>query len=128
MQNVTINGKKYGMDGSTPLKLNNGSLVLHYNRLGDVLGAYMVTSYRDDRGVCEHRGESTTGYCSLIDLDTGYIKFSERCSRTTTLARLLSHLNPSDYEAKQALSDGQYVKVHTVGTYKLDVNICGEVR
>ena len=50
MQNVTINSKKFGVIGDTPVKLNNGSLVLHYNKLGDVLGAYIVTSFRDSKG------------------------------------------------------------------------------
>ena len=36
MKNVTINGKKYERDGEMPVKLNNGSLVVHYNKMGDV--------------------------------------------------------------------------------------------
>lgn len=43
MKNVTINGKKYEKSGDTPIKLSNGTLVVHYNKLGDVMGAYMVT-------------------------------------------------------------------------------------
>ena len=39
MKNVTINGKKYEKSGDTPIKLSNGTLVVHYNRLGDVMGA-----------------------------------------------------------------------------------------
>lgn len=120
MQNVSVNGKKFEVRGETPLKLANGSLVLHYNRLGDVMGAYIVTSFRDHHN--KYGKDSTTGYCSLVDLDDGYIKFEERCSRTTTMARVLSHLNPNDYEAKQALKDGQYIEVHTNGNYKIDLS------
>lgn len=57
MQNVTINSKKYGVRGDTPIKLNNGSLVLHYNKIGDVLGAYLVTSFRDGKG--RYNGDQT---------------------------------------------------------------------
>lgn len=123
MKNVTINGNKYGVDGDTPVSLNNGDLVIHYNKIGDVIGAYLVTSFRDHKG--RYGKDFATGYCSLINLDNGYIKFEERCSRTTTVARVLSHLNTGDFEAKQALSDGQYIKVHHVGNYILDIQIKG---
>ena len=64
MKNVTINGKKYERDGEMPVKLNNGSLVVHCNKMGDVLGAYMVTSFRDSKG--DYRGQTTLTYCSLL--------------------------------------------------------------
>lgn len=122
MQNVTINSKKYGVDAETPIKLNNGSLVLHYNRLGDVLGAYIVTSYRDQKGTLRN-SEHTASFCSLVDLDSGYLKFEERCSRNTTMKRVLSHLNPSDYAGAQAIKDGQYIEVYSVGNYKIDLSL-----
>ena len=121
MQNVTINRKKYGADGDTPIKLNNGSLVLHYNKLGDVIGAYIVTSYRDQRGTLKNP-EHTTGYCSLVNLDNGYLKFEERCSRTTTMGRVLAHLVPNgDFGGKEAIKSGQYIEVYPVGEYKIDL-------
>lgn len=119
MQNVTINSKKYGTDGEAPLKLNNGSLVIHYNRLGDVLGAYLVTSFRDNRG--RYSGDYTTSYCSLINLDNGYIQFEERCSRNTTVKRVLSHLNKGDYYGAQAVKDGQYLEVYSTGDFQIDL-------
>ena len=51
MQNVTINNQKCGIDHEAKISLTNGSLVIHRNRLGDVLGAYLVTSFRYNRGV-----------------------------------------------------------------------------
>ena len=84
MKNVTINSKKYGVDGEAPIRLNNGSLVLHYNKNADVLGAYIVTSYRDQSGYCKHNGRETSQFCSLVDLDTGYLKFEERCNKCGT--------------------------------------------
>lgn len=122
MQNVTINSKKYGVDGETPIKLNNGSLVLHYNKLGDVLGAYIVTSFRDQRGTLKN-SEHTSSYCSLVNLDNGYLKFEERCSRTTTMGRVLAHLvQNGDFGGKEAVKNGQYIEVYPVGMYKIDLS------
>lgn len=120
MKNVTINGKKYERDGETPVKLNNGSLVVHYNKMGDVLGAYIVTSFRDSKG--NYSGQQTTTYCSLINLDNGYIAFEERASRSTTVKRVLSHLNKGDYYGQQAVKEGQYIEVYASGNFKIDLS------
>ena len=107
MQNVTINNQKCGIDHEAKISLTNGSLVIHRNRLGDVLGAYLVTSFRYNRGVTTDKAkEATQSYCSLINLDTGYIAFDERASRSTTIKRVLSHLNKGDYYAEQAVKEG----------------------
>ena len=122
MQNVTINSKKYGINHEAKISLTNGSLVIHRNRLGDVLGAYLVTSFRYNRGVTTERAkEATQSYCSLINLDTGYIAFDERASRNTTIKRVLSHLNKGDYYAQQAVKEGQYIEVYYSGEYKIDL-------
>ena len=122
MQNVTINSKKCGIDHEAKISLTNGSLVIHRNRLGDVLGAYLVTSFRYNRGVTTDKAkEATQSYCSLINLDTGYIAFDERASRSTTIKRLLSHLNKGDYYAQQAVKEGQYIEVYYSGEYKIDL-------
>lgn len=122
MQNVTINNKKYGVDSETKLSLTNGALVIHRNRLGDVLGAYLVTSFRYNRGVTTEKAkEATQSYCSLINLDTGYLAFEERASRSTTIQRILSHLNKGDYYGQQAVKEGQYVEVYYSGEYKIDL-------
>mgnify|MGYP003191361618 CR=1 FL=1 len=120
MKNVTINGKKYERDGETPVKLNNGSLVVHYNKMGDVLGAYIVTSFRDSKG--NYSGQQTTTYCSLINLDNGYIAFEERASRSTTVKRVLSHLNKGDYYGQQSVKEGQYIEVYAPGDFKIDLS------
>lgn len=122
MQNVTINSKKCGIDHEAKINLTNGSLVIHRNRLGDVLGAYLVTSFRYNRGVTTERAkEDTRGYCSLINLDTGYLAFDERASRNTTIKRVLSHLSKGDYYAQQAVKEGQYIEVYYTGEYKIDL-------
>ena len=120
MKNVTINGKNYEMRSETPVKLNNGSLVVHYNYAGVVLGAYIVTSFRDGKG--KYHGDQTSPYCSLVDLENGYIKFDERCSRNTTMGRVISHLNPNDYMGKDAIENGQYIEVYKNGNFKIDLS------
>ena len=122
MQNVTINNQKCGIDHEAKISLTNGSLVIHRNRLGDVLGAYLVTSFRYNRGVTTDKAkEATQSYCSLINLDTGYLAFDERASRSTTIKRVLSHLNKGDYYAEQAVKEGQYIEVYYSGEYKIDL-------
>lgn len=120
MNNITINGNDTKLRGETPFKLLNGSLVVHYNKNGKVQSCFIVTSFRDSKN--RYYGDATTSYCSLVDLDTGYLKFEERCSRTTTMARILSHLNPSDYKGVEAVKEGQYIEVYPVGEYKIDLS------
>ena len=123
MQNVTISNDKRLVGIDTPVRLNNGSLVLHYNKGGDVIGAYLVTSYRDHRGSLKNE-EHTKNYCSLVNLDTGYLKFEERCSRLTTIGRVLAHLSPSDdFGGKEAFKSGQYIEVYLNGDYKINIQI-----
>lgn len=119
MNNVTVNKQRYGVKGDTPVKLNNGGLVLHYNKLGGVLGAYIITSFRDS-GSCTE-GKSTSTYCSLVNLDTGYIQFEERCSRNTTVKRVMSHLTKGEYYSEQSIKEGQYIEVYLPGSYSIDI-------
>lgn len=121
MKNVTVNKKKYGVNGDTPVKLNNGGLVLHYNKVGDILGAYLITSFRDSNG--RYKGDQTSTYCSLVDLDNGYLKFEERCSRVTTVERVLSHLCNGKYYGEKAVKEGQYIKVYKSGEFSIDIAI-----
>ena len=62
-----------------------------YDSGGRYTDAFIVTSFRDGKGRYHDR-DATNSYCSLVNLDTGYIDFEERCSRKTTKDRLRSHL------------------------------------
>ena len=53
--------------------------------------------------------------------DTDGIAFDERASRSTTIKRVLSHLNRGDYYAEQAVKEGQYIEVYYSGEYKIDL-------
>ena len=117
MTNITINNAKNNI-ANKPIKLNNGNLVLHYDKNDKPINAYIVTSFRGS--------SETNSYCSLINLDTGYIQFEERCSRNTTVQRVLSHLYPGDYEGKNAVAEGQYVKVIPVNKWKLNIEFSEE--
>ena len=120
MNNITINSKSAVLRGETPFKLANGSLVVHYNKYGNVQSCLIVTSFRDHHN--KYSGAQTNPYCSLVDLDTGYLKFEERCSRDTTMVRILSHLNPYDYKGAKAVEEGQFIEVYPVGKYKIDLS------
>ena len=121
MRNITIKNDTE-VSASTPISLKNGNIVLHFNRFGKIVNCYMVTSFRDVDGY--YKGEAKCySYCSLLNLDTGWIAFKERCSRNTTVQRVLSHLNPLDYGGKGAVQEGQYVKVYTNEQYHIELEL-----
>lgn len=89
----------------------------------------MVTSFRDNKN--KYDGCNTTSYCSLVNLDNGSLVFEERCSRNTTVRRVLNHIlrlgfsmpyNPNSKE-----NDGQMknydIDYYGNGTYKLEVDL-----
>ena len=80
----------------------------------------MVTSFRDSKG--DYRGQTTLTYCSLVNLDTGYLAFEERASRSTTVQRVLSHLNKGDYYGQKAVKEGQFIEVYAPGDFKIDLS------
>lgn len=120
MKNVTVNGKKWEVFGNKSVMLNNGDLVLHYNRMGVCLGAYLVISFRDNEN--KYYGSNTQNYCSFVDLDSGKFKFEERCSRHSTIGRILSHLNRHNDKGESACKEGQYVKIYRRNSYQIDLN------
>lgn len=128
MKNIIIS-ERIQTNDEPKVKLVNGSLLLHRNSSGTVIGAYLITSYRNNRkSSCDHWAE-TTGYCSFIDLDTGAIKFEEPASRTTTQARILRHLNSGIYKDGHLVSgyyhkgDGDYVDVYPNGGYRIELQV-----
>lgn len=89
MQNIKIKGMKTSPNFDRKIRLTNGSIIIQKEN-DIVIGVYMVISFRDNKN--RYSGDSTTGYCTLINLDTGKIAFEERCSRCTTERRVLRHL------------------------------------
>ena len=120
--NITLNGTKALVDipnGNLAIDLRNGSLVLHFSKnRKELLGAYLVTSFRDSKG--RYNGDNTQSYCSLIDMKTGYLKFEERCSRSTTMSRVLSHLSNGDFEGKEAIKRGEFIEAYNRSKYNMD--------
>ena len=121
---ITLNGNKPKQnipDGNTAIDLRNGSIVLHFSKnRKELLGSYLVTSFRDDKQ--KYTGQCTTSYCSLINLETGYLKFEERCSRNTTMARVISHLSPGDYMGADAIKRGEFIEVYRRDKFTLDLS------
>lgn len=121
--NITLNSKKVTPktpNGEFSIDLRNGSAVIHYDRNKKPLGVYLVTSFRDNAG--RYEGQSTSSYCTLINLENGYPKFEERCSRKTTMARVLSHLCPGDFKGEQAIKSGEYIEVYRRDKYSIDLS------
>lgn len=110
MNHITIKNDTQ-VSGSTPISLKDGNIVLHFNRFGAIANCYMVISYKGEFNCCS--------YCSLLNLDTGCIEFKERCSRNTTVQRVLSHL----YQGKNAAQEGQYIKVYTNEEYHIELKL-----
>ena len=126
MKHVTINGVKSATRLEAPVELSNGSLVVLKNGEA-VQNVYLVVSFRDGKN--RYGGESTTSYCSLVNIDTGYFAFEERCSRKTTVRRVLNHLlnlGTSSYAFNShipAESYGKYdIEYYGVRDYKIDIS------
>lgn len=119
---ITINQKPTTPEdiGARPVQLNNGNLVLHYDRDHNLLGAYIVTSFRDGKRRYDLK-TNTAVYCSLVSLSSGNIAFEERASRSTTVKRVLSHLNHCTYGGDDALRTGQTLEVFKIGSWGLDL-------
>lgn len=123
MKNITINGIRKETNLERAITLNNGALVLkkHDDKIVDV---FMVVSFRDNKN--RYNGAETAGYCTLVNLDNGVFPFEERCSRKTTVRRVLSHLlRLADYGCNRCSTneyDGYDIEVYAPNTYNLDVS------
>lgn len=103
-----------------PIKLNNGSLVIHREKKGGmVLATYIVTSFRASNQSNLDRGISN--YCSFVELSNGYIAFTEPSSRNTTMRRVLNHLRQGEYGGKNAELNGEFIEVIPTNMYNLNI-------
>lgn len=123
MQNITINGIKKNINLNRDITLNNGALVLQKHD-DKVVNVFMVVSFRDNKN--NYAGQSTAQYCTLVNLDNGVFSFEERCSRKTTVRRVLSHLlRLNDYGCNRC-SDNEYdgydIEILAPNTYNLDIS------
>lgn len=117
MKNISINKFKISNDINREIELNNGSLVLLKNN-GEVRKVFMVVSFRDNKN--HYKGDPTNNYCTLLNLDTGYFAFEERCSRKTTVKRVLNHL--LDLSCDSPVYNDFDIDVIKVNSYKIDVS------
>lgn len=90
-------------------------LVIHRDVNDKVLHTYIVTSFRNNKDNAHWR--ETSKYCSLVNLETGYIAFEEPCSRNTTELRILRHLcsccdnaGSYDYKYDETRIAGSYIR------------------
>ena len=131
MRNIRINKNEAYNHLNKKIKLNNGSLVFlkEYNK---IISVFLVISFRDNTG--KYLGLSTSEYCSLLDLDSGQIIFKERCSRDTTIKRVLTHILRLKNKAyinddidDILLSTRYDIEVCSLGNYILDINVKGNL-
>lgn len=131
MNNISIKGVCECADLDRKINLSNGAIVIQKER-EQVIGVYLVISFRDNKN--KYGNDSTTSYCSLVNLDNGQLVFEERCSRATTERRVLRHLtrsgysypyNPNSREQDSKFSNMR-VQVYQNGNYKVDLELGDE--
>lgn len=86
----------------------------------------MVISFRDNKN--RYNGDPTANHCTLLNLDNGIYPFEERCSRKTTVRRVLNHLlrlSCCNNEYNSTIPVQEYgnhdIEVLSPGSYKLDI-------
>ena len=121
MNYISIKNRNTNGVLDTPVKLHNGSIVfLKLNN--QIVNVYYVISFRDNND--RYNGDSTAPYCSMINLDSGRFAFEERCSRNTTVRRVLKHLIPIAYMNTSDMELNDYdIEVHNHSAYHLEISL-----
>lgn len=128
MKNISINGRNRVTNLEREIELNNGAIVIlkNGNDSNNVDSVYMVVSFRDNKN--RYNGERTNKYCTLLNLDEGEFVFEERCSRKTTVRRVLNHLlnlGCTNYAYNQSIPVESYrnydIEVYRSGEYTIDI-------
>lgn len=131
MQNISIKGVCDCVDLDRNIKLTNGAVVVQKEN-NNAIGVYLVISFRDNKN--KYGGDTTSIYCSLVNLDNGQLAFEERCSRATTERRVLRHLtragfsypyNPNSHEQDSKFYNMR-VQVYNNGNYKMNLELGDE--
>lgn len=128
MNNISIKGVCECADLDRKVNLSNGSIVIQKEK-DQVIGVYLVVSFRDNKNKYGH--DSTTSYCTLVNLDNGQIAFEERCSRATTERRVLRHLTRTGfsmpYDPNSRDQDYKFqnmrIQVYPNGNYKVNLEL-----
>ena len=131
MNNISIKGVCECVDLDRNIKLTNGAIVIQKEN-DKVIGVYFVVSFRDHKN--KYGSDSTSNYCTLINLDNGQIAFEERCSRATTERRVLRHLTRAGftypYNPNSREQDSKFynmrVHVYNNGNYKINLELGNE--
>ena len=121
MNYISIKNRNTKCVLDTPVKLHNGSIVfLKFNN--QIVDVYYVISFRDNNN--RYNGDLTAPYCSMINLDSGQLAFQERCSRNTTVRRVLKHLVPTAYIDTSDMELSAYdIEVHNHSEYHLEISV-----
>lgn len=128
MKNISIKGVCDCVDLDRNIKLTNGAIIIQKEN-SNVIGVYLVTSFRDNKN--KYGNDNTSNYCSLINLDSGFLAFEERCSRSTTERRVLRHITRAGfsypyYPNSHDQDDKFYnmrIQVYNNGDFKINLEL-----
>ena len=128
MKNVFIKAAKPVTHLDKDIRLSNGTLVV-VKKNEEIFGVYLVISFRDHKD--RYRGQKTQEYCSLINLDSGQFVFEERCSRKTTVRRVLNHIlrlgYDMPYDPNNKTNDSKMceynIEICSIGNYIMEINL-----
>ncbi len=128
MKNISIKGVCDCVDLDRNIKLTNGAIIIQKEN-NNVIGVYLVTSFRDNKN--KYGNDNTSNYCSLINLDSGFLAFEERCSRSTTERRVLRHITRAGftypYDPNSHDQDDNFrnmrIQVYNNGDFKINLEL-----
>lgn len=128
MKNITIKENHNCSNLDRKINLKDGAIVVQKEN-ENVIAVYLVIPFRD--GKHKYGGDSSSGYCSLVNLDNGKISFEERCCRATTERRVLRHLTRAGftypYDPNSHEQDGKFcnmrVQVYNNGNYRINLEL-----
>lgn len=133
MENIRIIKSNRTENLDRKLTLTNGTLIV-ISENNDVSGVYLVVSFRDNKN--KYPNDATSNYCSLVNLDNGVFAFDERCSRYTTVRRVLKHLtragfsfpyNPDSIEDDYKFLNYK-LQVFKKGDYRVNLRLMNETK
>lgn len=123
MKNIEIKNACNYSDLDRKINLQDGSIIVQ-KKESKITGVYLVVPFRDNKN--KYENQSTTSYCSLINLDTGQYAFEERCSRATSERRVLHHIEKIEHETDEKIQNMR-IQVYSNGNYKISIELRKEV-
>lgn len=126
MKRVSVNIRPKTPHLEEKICLKNGAILL-LKKDEEIFDVFMIVPFRDNGD--RYRGDLRDAYCSLISLNDGHYAFDERCSRSTTVRRVLNHmlrLGNGSYEYNAAIPVEEYkgydVEIKSPDSFRIDIS------